>query len=67
MISSHPENQLVKLMRPDASMENGFGRDARATVRALPLHGHGLAAKSRKAGAKKSIRFCDPMPRRFIF
>jgi hypothetical protein len=41
MIPSHPENQWVKLMRPNASMENGFGRDARATVRALPLHGHG--------------------------
>jgi hypothetical protein len=28
-------------LRPNASMENDFGRDARATVRALPLHGHG--------------------------
>jgi hypothetical protein len=41
MIPSHPENQWVKLMRPHASMENDFGRDARATVRALPPHGHG--------------------------
>jgi hypothetical protein len=28
-------------LRPNASMENRFGRDARATVRALPQHGHG--------------------------
>jgi len=41
IIPSRPENQLVKLMRPMASMENGCGRDARATVRSIPLHGHG--------------------------
>jgi hypothetical protein len=41
-IPSHPENQLVKQMRLMASMGNGRGRDARATVRALPVYGHGL-------------------------